>query len=174
MPALQAARLMKSHHVRIAQAVVRQIQVTLPRYRRVDPNDLLRNVAAVVGGLQHVLESGETDRIIRTAENLVERRQGGGFGINEWVMAMLCFLPVMRRFLVAKALDPASGLEAYESLEAVAIPLVGRVAGLYVESASLGTDPDVDLGGLLASPAGLTPMTIEPVTGDDAVEGQVT
>jgi hypothetical protein len=169
MSAVQAAALMKSHHRRIAQAVARQLRRTIPRYRQLDEVMLERNVATILGGVQQFLERGNATPLLSIVEDVARLRQMSGFSLQDFLVASLCFLPVVRQFLVEKLGDVGRGLACYEAVEAAALPLVGRVAALYAELED-ECEPTIPDRRPRGAPEPLLPFTIESVVGDDALE----
>ncbi|MEW5850895.1 MAG: hypothetical protein AB2A00_19065 [Myxococcota bacterium] len=166
---LRAAALMKSHHVRISQAIARQLVRLVPRYRQVDQTALERNLSSLLGGVEVLLEKGEDQRLMQLIEDVALLRQSSGFTLQDFVMAGMSFLPVLRRFFMERC-SITEGLEAYEAVETVALPVLGRAASLYLD---VGEDTEP-----MGRPAFLgkgkrppfEPMLIESVTGDESTE----
>jgi hypothetical protein len=170
-----AAQLIRSHHLRISQAIARQLQRTVPRYRQVDASVLERNIATIMGGVQQLLEHGSEERLLRIVADVAQLRQMSGFKLPEFLVASLCFLPVIRRFLIERSGDLQEGLARYEAVEAIALPLMGRVATIFMDAAE-DTQPNSETAFLLAGEKGRPraavpmPFEIEAVTGDEQVE----
>lgn len=164
-PALRAARFLKPRHAEIARAVTRQLKRTVPRYEEVDRTAMERNSLAILKGLQRLLEQGDVRTLKRVVDDVSQLRSSAGFSVDELVMAGLCFLPVLRRYLVSVHQDPLEGLVAYEAVEAVTLPLIGHVAAYLQEVAEL-TDP----GGFQPVWSDISfPLSIEALDDDEEV-----
>jgi hypothetical protein len=136
----RAARMLKPRQADLARAVARQLQRTVPRYKDVEPVAMEKNITAILIALDPLLKRGSEATLRAVVNDVAQLRSAGGFGVDELVMAGLCFLPVLRRYLVSMHADPIEGLEAYEAVEAVTLPLIGHVAA-YLQDASEATDP---------------------------------
>ncbi len=139
-PAARAARLLKPRQGDLARAVARQLQRTVPRYKNVERVAMEKNITAILMALEPLLKRGSEATLRSVVNDVAQLRSAGGFGVDELVMAGLCFLPVLRRYLVSMHADPLEGLECYEAVEAVTLPLIGHVAA-YLQDASEATDP---------------------------------
>lgn len=138
----RAARLLAGRHPQIAAAVARQLQRTVPRYQNVNRQALERNILAILRGLDRLLAKGDEGTLRRTLDDIAELRATTGFGVDEIVMAGLCFLPVLRRYLVHQDEDMRRGLESYEAVEAIALPFFGHIA-MYFQNLGDLSDPFV-------------------------------
>lgn len=159
----RAARLLSGRHPQIAAAVARQLKRTVPRYQDVERHALERNILGILKGLDRLLVKGDEATLRRIVDDIAQLRAATGFGVDEIVMAGLCFLPVLRRFLIARDEDMARGLETYEALEAVALPFFGHVAMYFRDLADL-TDPGL---AELKWSAISFPLSIEAVDDDE-------
>lgn len=159
----RAARLLSGRHPQIAAAVARQLKRTVPRYQDVERQALERNILGILKGLDRLLAKGDEATLRRIVDDIAQLRAATGFGVDEMVMAGLCFLPVLRRFLIAQDEDMTRGLESYEALEAVALPFFGHLAMYYRDLADL-TDPGL---AELQWSAISFPLSIEAVDEDD-------
>lgn len=142
----RAVSLVEADRLRLARAIARQIQVTVPRYQSVDADALAGNIHTVLGSVRPLVISHDTVRLGRVVEDIVRLRVAAGFGFGEFLASALCFLPVIRRFLVMRAKDPAVGLEMYERVEAVVLPFLGQVATVFLDASFEVTDPDAFSG----------------------------
>ncbi len=136
----RAARLLNGREPQIAAAVARQLKRTVPRYADVERQAMERNISAILKGLQRLLAKGDERTLRRIVDDVAQLRSATGFGVDEVIVAGLCFLPVLRRFLVENDSDIEAGLAAFEALEAVALPMFGHIAMYYRDLADL-TDP---------------------------------
>lgn len=161
--AQRAARLLSGRHPQIAAAVARQLKRTVPRYQDVERQALEKNVLSILRGLDHLLAKGDETTLRRIVDDVAQLRAATGFGVDEIVMAGLCFLPVLRRFLIHQEEDVMRGLAAYEAVEAVALPLFGHVAMYFRDLADL-TDPGL---AELQWSAISFPLAIEDVDDDE-------
>jgi len=59
---------------------------------------------------------------------LKQRRTAQGFSSGDFLVAVLCMLPVLRRFYSNYASSPERGLRYYEEIEAVLLPFYGHWA----------------------------------------------
>lgn len=159
----RAARLLAGRHPQIAAAVARQLKRTVPRYQDVERQALERNILGILKGLDRLLSRGDEATLRRTVDDIAQLRAATGFGVDELVMAGLCFLPVLRRFLILQDEDMARGLETYEAVEAVALPFFGHLAMYFRDLADL-TDPGI---AELQWSAISFPLSIEAVDDDE-------
>lgn len=65
-----------------------------------------------------------------------------GFRIDDWVLAGLAFLPVLRRFIIENSKHVEEGIDDYEAIEAIALPLLGRAASIFLDAAEDPTVPN--------------------------------
>lgn len=160
---MRAARLLADRHPQLAAAITRQLKRTVPRYQAVERHAMERNILAILKGLQRLLEKGDERTLRSIVDDIAQLRSATGFGVDEFVMAGFCFLPVIRRFLVASDESMEQGLLAFEAVEAVALPMFGHVA-MYFQDLEDLTDP-----GLAAVEwsAISFPLSIEAVDDDD-------
>ena len=168
-----AARLLQPHRDAIARAVARQIRRTVPRYEQVDLVALERNTRTVLGGVQRLLEGGDSATLLRVVEDVAQLRTTTGFQASEFLVASMCFMPVVRRFLVQHAPSPMEGLLAWDSVEAIALPLFGQVVDVFLDSED---DDEVTVPSGRPVPNaqdfGLVPFTIETVYEEDSTTGR--
>lgn len=159
----RAARLLRGREPQVAAAVARQLRRTVPRYEDVERQALERSLMAVLKGLQRLVESGDERTLKRIVDDAAQLRSATGFGVDEFVMAGLCFLPVVRRFMIENDVSIEQGLLAFEAVESVALPMFGHIAMYYRDLADL-TDP-----GKAASKwsAISFPLSIEAVEDDE-------
>ncbi|GEM_PF-927154 len=173
----RTAALIQSHQVRLARAVVRQIQVLVPRYRAMDASIIEKNVLTLLGGVVVLLDKGDDRKLLGVVQPIVHIRSMGGFSTADFVLAVMCFFPVVRHFMLER-MPAAEALPAYDALETVALPLVGRFVSLY-EAASADNQP-VRAGPINTPAPGsffgndqLFPLSVERVTGGDDEESTV-
>jgi hypothetical protein len=169
-----AAAFLKSHQVRIARATVRQVQGLVPRYRQVDSAVLEKNIGTLLAGAQVLLERGDDTKLMGMMEYIMQIRTLGGFQTSEFVLACMSFLPVMRRFLFERLPHPQA-MEAYEAVEGVSLPFLGRVVSVYekaLESLQEGDTP-VPMEIARLWPSRLSPVVVEQVTGGDDEETEL-
>jgi hypothetical protein len=115
--------------------------------------------------------------------NIAQLRQALGFRVDDFLLAGLSFMPVMRRFILEHARDTREGLNDYEAFEAIAIPLIAELARVFrhagVGDASIDDDDDDDItvpNGRPGRPAvsQLGAFVIERVVGDANEESPFT
>jgi hypothetical protein len=123
-----AVALLRPNTGPLSAAVVRQLKRTVPRYREVDSHAMQRNVGAVLKAVEQLLAKGNIETLRSTISELVALRSATGFGVDELITAGFCFLPVLRRFFTEHARDVGAGLDAYEYLESMVLPMFGFVA----------------------------------------------
>ena len=141
--------LLTSHRVRIARALVRQVRSLAPVYATVEPEALEQSFQRFLSTVAHLLKSGDDSSLRETASNTAQLRQALGFRVDDYLLAGLSFLPVMRRFLVESGPTVREGLEDYEAFEALAIPLIAETARIFKNASrdvfvGLGDDDDDD------------------------------
>lgn len=166
-----AARLIKGHKVRLARAIARQIQQIVPRYREMDSTALERNLGTLLSATETFLENGDDRQLIDLTRNVMELRAVSGFALGDFVMATACWLPVLRRFILERSASVDEGLRVYESVEAVALPLMGRIADLYQQIGNeVPEDPAEAFERFFRAAGKFVPASIERVQGDDSDE----
>jgi len=128
MPSKTALQLFANRRLQLACAVARQVQATVPRYRSVDALAMARNIDHVLRAVEMLLKSNDDHTLIEVLGQLKQRRTGQGFSSSDFLVAVLCTLPVIRRFFSNHASSPERGLRYYEEVEAVLLPFYGRWA----------------------------------------------
>ncbi len=162
----RVVELLGSHKVRIARALVRQMTTLSPRYAGLEQKALEENLIRLLTLTARFLETGDDSSLRNHTAYTAQLRQALGFRVGDFMLATFSFMPVLRRFLVESAPDLKSGLENYEALEAVAIPLMANAAALFNEAADDGLDDDDDITvPNQKRPGSLSQWSIERVTG---------
>ncbi len=158
MPSVNAIRLFKRQRVPIACAVARQIQRTVPAYRSVDGMTLARNVDNVLDAVSQLLDGAKPETVLGVIEVLRRRRLQQGMKDSDFLVAVLCTLPVIRRFCVQNSHSVEQGLAYYEEIEALLLPLYGLVADSnlqdFEEAATIPAGPPPGASGPLHSDGG--------------------
>jgi hypothetical protein len=164
--------LLRSHRVRIARALVRQTRALAPRYEQVDQGAQERSFLALLLAVERLLESGEEGPLLDAAGHIAQLRASMGFRVEDFVLASVGFLPVIRRFIVEHATTTDEGLDDYECFEAIALPFIGRAASIFLDAEEEPTIPNAQRPkrGAAGSGGSLKPLRIERVTGDDDEE----
>jgi len=134
MTAPSVAQLLQAHRARIASTVARQIQSTVPAYRAMDTEAISHNAVLILDGVCMLLESGDEQTLMRIVGMDIELRQLSGVTVSDYLVAVLCGLPVIRRYLVRESPSVEKGLERYEQFERVALPLYGRVVANFLRT----------------------------------------
>jgi hypothetical protein len=172
--AKRASTLIGAYQKPLARAIARQIRDVVPRYLEVDDTALVRNIELILDAIRPMLDATDDRRLRSVLSNVMDMRQAAGFSGSDFIVAALCGLPVLRRFLIERSPDAAEGLRLYESCEGLLLPLVGFIADTYCRLAREdATFPDgVSLRGLFSA-QGLLETTeryeVEPVLLDDNV-----
>ncbi len=175
---LQTAReravfLVHEKRDRIARAVARQIQHQVPKYKEVDQVALARSCRGVLSASEPLVRAGDARRLAALVDDLATMRLAGGFELEHFVVAALCFVPVLRQFFFETIKDPAEANLLYEQYEGVLLPFVGRVANIFMNSEYDVTNPDgIDTVSLRSALTQLTaerfprirPLTVEENT----------
>jgi hypothetical protein len=177
--------LLRSHRVRIARALVRQTRALAPRYEQLDQAAQERNFVALLLAVETLVEKGVDTPVLDQVSHLAQMRAAMGFRVDDFVLAGLAFLPVLRRFVIENSKNVEEGLDDYETLEAIALPFVGRAASIFLDAAEDPTVPNANaakqaalLGGAPTQPQGkridaakaMTRLRIERVTGTEEEE----
>jgi hypothetical protein len=147
--------LIRGHRVRIARALARQVRTLSIRYKRVEVEALEKSFFGLLLAIEDFLATGSDQNLIDRTKHTANLRAQLGFQLEDLAMAGMCFMPVLRRFLMdhSKTMDEA--MADFDSFEAVAIPLLSRMMSLFRTS----TD--------ITSPGDNTLFTIQNVEGDD-------
>lgn len=173
-PVLRVVSLLASHRIRIARAWARQARAVVPRYRDVEDTALERNLANLVGAFEKVLAGGEERQLLQAAGGVAQMRLAAGFAVPDLLVATVCFLSVMRRFLVDRAPTVEEGLDDFEAIEAVCLPLLNKVSTVFLQSQSDTMPGGYDLSKLqrmLSTESGpFARIPIEEVSNDEAEE----
>lgn len=168
MPTEMTAKLLKSHKVRIAKAMARQVQSLVARYRNVDQTVLEKNLATLMDAGYLLFSAGDESRLMMVMQHIMQIRSLGGFQTSEFLLACMSFLPVMRRLLFEK-LPVAQALAEYEAVETVALPFFGRFVSLF-EEAQAQWQEDATPVDLARRFGPMGSVAVEAVVGDDDVE----
>jgi len=131
----QAAEILERHREGVAVAVARQIRSSVPRYRMVDKQAVANNVKDVLDGVRVLLTRGDERQVMGVLNYIMDIRRISGFSVGDFLVAVLCALPVVRRFFIAKAISAEAGLKLYEAFEAQVLPLYGRVVINFIRIA---------------------------------------
>ena len=164
--------LLRSHRVRIARALVRQTRALAPRYEQVDPLAQERSFVALLLAVERLLDKGDETLLLDAAANLAQIRAAMGFRVDDFVLASLSFLPVLRRVIIENSSSTQEGIEDYELFEAIALPFIGRAATIFLDASE---DPTVPNGAKPKLPrvdpkSPMRPLRIERVTGTEEEE----
>lgn len=167
-------KLLRGHRVRIARALVRQTRALAPRYEQLDAAAQERSFLTLLLATERLLERGEDGPILDTAAHLAEMRAAMGFRVDDFALAALGFLPVLRRFIVENAKSTEEGLDDYEAFESIALPLIGRAATIFLEATEDPTMPNhLRPAPVRSAPPGkVSPLRIERVTGNSNEEDE--
>ena len=133
-----------------------------------------RSFITLLLATERLLERGEEAPLLDAANHIAEMRAAMGFGVDDFALAALGFLPVLRRFIVEHARTVDEGLDDYETFESIALPFIGRAATIFLEATEDPTMPNQ----LRPQPparqsqttSGLQRLRIERVTGTDEEE----
>jgi hypothetical protein len=168
--------LIRSHRVRIARALVRQTRALAPRYEQLDQTAQERSFLALLIAVDRLLSAGDDRPLLDTAANIAQLRNSMGFHVEDFALASLGFLPVIRRFIVEHSASLQEGLEDYEAFESVALPFIGRASSIFLDAAEDPTVPN-NVRPLVAQrvktdrdAGALRPLRIERVTGTQEEE----
>jgi hypothetical protein len=168
----RVVKLLRSHRVRIARALVRQTRALAPRYEQIDAAAQERNFLALLIAIDRLLEQGDEKPIMDAAANIASLRASMGFRVEDFSLASLGFLPVIRRFIIENSPSTEEGLDDYEAFEAIALPLIGRAASIFLDAAEDPTQPNAQRVAIDPQKvfAKLGPVRIERVTGSEEDE----
>lgn len=161
--ARNAHELLSLNKEPLSAAIVRQLKSTVPRYADVDAHAMGQNVTAILKGVERLLEKGDLATLKRIISELVQLRAASGFGVDELITAGFCFLPVLRRFFTEHARDIGTGLDAYEHLESMVLPMFGFVAS-HAQDLEEVTDPAGAAWQAIAFPATIESLEEDEVT----------
>ena len=170
--------LLTSHKVRIARALTRQVRGLSPNYASLDVDALEASFVRFVGYAAHFLTTGDDTSLKNHTSHTAQLRSALGFRVDDFMLATLVFLPVIRQFLLEHARDVQSGLRDYEAFEAVAIPLMAEAATTFRRAAADFTDIADDDSEEITAPTGKRhrpsggqrSFLLESVTGDASDE----
>lgn len=175
----RAAEMIEKSRERLARAVGRQIQATVPKYNDIDVDALSGNLNTILRCVGPLLK-GDPGKLIPVIETIAQLRTAAGFQASEFVLAGICFMPVLRRFFWAKADTHEEGIALYEVVEAVILPFLGRTMGIFInahveETAPEGISTEKFLEMLTDTGSGSSPfLPIEIASIDDSDEETIT
>lgn len=129
--------------MRIAKALGRQIRAASVQYRSIEVEALEQSLQRLLVVIARYLETGDEAPLKAATSNTAQLRQALGFRVDDFLLAGLSFMPVMRRFILEHAHDLREGIDDYELFEAVAIPLIAELARVFRHA---GADPSSDFG----------------------------
>jgi hypothetical protein len=171
----RVVKLLRSHRVRIARALVRQAKRLAPRYEQIDSLAMERSYMSVVFAVERVLETGDDAMLADQTEQLAQMRLAMGFQMEDFLLASLGWLPVMRTFLLEHGKDLAESIADYDEFEAIALPLCARAAAAFVEAGEDPTQPNAKRVRLSTSTLKrLRSLPVERVSGSDDEEDEPT
>ena len=169
-------RMIESHKAAVARAIAQQIQQTVPRYQRVDDVALKKSVESLLGGVGPLMD-GRPEVFEPLVDSVAQLRRTTGFELSDFILAALCFLPVLRKFFCSRGGDLRAGLERYAALESVVVPFVGRVITLFLDADQDATNPDgidtVTFMSMLTEPSldmAFAPISIVDVDSEEITE----
>ena len=168
----RVVQLLRSHRVRIARALVRQSRALAPRYEQIDELAQERSYLGLIFAVERILESDDDTMLADQTEQLAMMRSSMGFQMEDFLLATLGWLPVIRHFLLERAANIAEAIEDYEAFEAVALPLVARAAATFIEAAEEPTVPNARRAQQLSKRVRSLP--VERVSGSDEEENDPT
>lgn len=133
-PSERAAELIESYNDKLAAAIARQIQATVPRYEESSPPDLEQNLQRLVGALAPLVRGKNAEELEQVVKGVAEMRATAGFNVGEFTVAALCFMPVLRNFFRERADSADDALAMYDAVEAVGLPFCGRIVSIFAEN----------------------------------------
>jgi hypothetical protein len=163
--AVRAADMLEPNRKVLSRAIVRQLKRTVPRYEDVDDGAMQGNISTILRGLERLLRKGDMRTLKGIVESISSLRRTSGFGIDELLTAGLCFLPVLRRFFVEHEEDIGRGLDSYEAVEALVLPVFGHLASHFAE-----LDDKTDPGEAWAAIS--FPLSVESIDEDEVTAPQ--
>jgi hypothetical protein len=131
--AKKAVTLLDARRTKVAVAVARQMQRSVPSYADIDVVALARGNEDTLECLGDLLMERKTKSLERITYSVAELRAAAGFDVSDFVSAGLCFLPVIRRYLTKAADTVQEGLEMYELVEAMLMPFTGTMLKIFME-----------------------------------------
>lgn len=166
----RVVKLLRSHRVRIARALVRQTRALAPRYEQLDQSAQERNFMALLLAIETLVEKGDDEAVLDQVGHLAQMRAAMGFRVDDFVLAGLAFLPVLRRFVIENSKSFDEGIDDYEALEAIALPFIGRSATIFLDAADDPTLPNAVRAPLVQKSDKMNRLRIERVTGSEDEE----
>src|SRR5689334_6137693 len=167
-------KLIRSHRVRIARALVRQTRMLAPRYEQIDKIALERSYMGLIFALERVLEIGDTTVLTDQQEQIASMRSSMGFQIEDFFFVLFGWLFVICRFLMEHGCDLFEAIADYEEFEAIALPLVAHAATAFVEAAEEPTVPNAQRPLSATALKRLRSLPVERVSGSDDEENDPT
>lgn len=140
MPRARLAQILEDHQPAIAAAVTRQIRRSVPRYREVDREAMQHEVELLLSALLHLARGGDSRQLKQMVADVLTLRRVIGFSEADLLVAALCFLPVMRRFLIRHAPHTKEGLQTYDEFETIVFRVVPFMLNVLRASPTLLED----------------------------------
>jgi hypothetical protein len=119
-----ALRILKEHRDEIAKKVVEQSARTAPGMNLIDRRARIESIKRLLDGLHESLRTGDEDIVVGMAREMADLRKASGVDWRALASASHCYMPVVRRVMVAHARDPLEGLAAFESIEGPGLEIV--------------------------------------------------
>ena len=131
-------RLLDEHKIEIADLIVEQSRKTAPAVKAVDPDARRASIAKLLEGLRIGVQTGDDSVVLRLAKDTADLRMMSGVDQRTLLAASHCYLPMIRKVLVARAPDPLAGLHAFEAIEGAALEtVVAATVALFPEDVSM-------------------------------------
>jgi hypothetical protein len=171
MPHEHLVAVIGSHKVRIARALGRQVRSLSPNYASLETGALESSFVQMLTHIARFFETGDDASLKEFTAHTAQLRRALGFGQQDFVLAMLVFLPVLRQFLIEQRGDIARGMKDYEAFEAVALPMIAEASMIFRQvSTEFDDDDDGEVTVPKGRPTGRNRFAIESVLGGPEVE----
>lgn len=140
-----AVRLLQEHAEEIADLIVAQARQVAPSMGLVEADVGRQSVSGMMRSLAQVLDGAPPSTFLAVVETLVQIRAAVGVTREDFVAASYTYLPCVRWVFMEKAKSPLEGVYAYEEVESVAIPLLGKLASViaYVDNEKVMVDSEL-------------------------------
>jgi hypothetical protein len=150
--------LLRTHRVRIARAMARQVRSLSPRYQQVEVEALERSFYGLGAAIERLFESGDHAELLDRTVFTAQLRAQLGFQLEDLTLAGICYFPVIRRFLLDHSANIDDALDDLEDFDRAAIPLFARAVTMFRDA----SDATV--------PGNFAPFAVENVVGQEDEE----
>ncbi|MDF1564752.1 MAG: adenylate/guanylate cyclase domain-containing protein [Deltaproteobacteria bacterium] len=130
---MSALDILNANKDLIVEATQARITERLPRYALLNPAELRVQVEAMIESSLLFLEDDDADRLLDQFRVTSTRRVQQGLSISDFLQALFCVIPAVRKVIAAENGGNLHGVEGYTELETRIFDLFTTAAGMFAE-----------------------------------------